>query len=52
VTTVADTGISSVDRSLFNVTLKIDDADELVKSGMTADLSMTIANIPRTLYVP
>ncbi|HNY19634.1 MAG TPA: efflux RND transporter periplasmic adaptor subunit [Flexilinea sp.] len=52
VTTVADTGISSGRSVTFNVTLKIDDADELVKSGMTADLSMTIANIPETLYVP
>ncbi len=52
VTTVADTGKTSSLNVTFTVTIKIDDADDQVKSGMTAAVSMTVANIPDTLIAP
>ena len=52
VTTIADTD-STANRSVsFGVVIKIDDADELVKSGMSADISMTIADMSDILYAP
>ncbi len=52
VTNISDTGTTSGWSVTFDVAAAIDDADIQVKSGMTADIKMEIAEIADALYVP
>ena len=52
VTNIADTGTTSGWSVTYNLSVAIVDADEQIKSGMTADISINIDSVPDALYVP
>ncbi len=52
VTNIADTGATSGWSVTFDVAVAITDADEQVKSGMTADIKMEVADVSDAIYVP
>lgn len=52
VTNISDTGTTSGSSVTFDVAVAITDADEQVKSGMTADIKMDIDDVTDALYVP
>ncbi len=49
---VSDVGTQSGWNITFDVTVALTDADENIKSGMTADLTLEIARIENAKYVP
>ncbi len=49
---VSDVGTQSGWNVSFSVTIALTDADENIKAGMTADLTLEVARIEDALYVP
>ncbi len=52
VSNVSNTGVTSGLSVTFDIQASITDADDQIKSGMTADVSMAIASVENALYVP
>ncbi|MHC1772734.1 MAG: efflux RND transporter periplasmic adaptor subunit [Flexilinea sp.] len=52
VTNISDTGATSGRSVTFGVAVAISDADEQVKSGMTADIKMDVNDVTDALYAP